>query len=221
MSNVGLKTSKAERAIFYKNIKNSPLAKVSFEFIASILLILVLFTFAIKPTIIAIQKVQNKIDELTNFDTGLKTKLDTLNKLIPIYQNNTSLISILNYSIPDQPDFTLFEKQLRYLLYKNNMKVMALTFSDFPIIKNTEKATDDPNSTPVNTDASMNLKDTNAIAYNLAVRGNYANAKSLLSQLQTLQRIVSVESVTISSESNQADDLIVGISGSIYYGKFK
>ena len=188
---------------FYRSFIKNPFATASTEFVATIILILFLFILAIRPTIITINNIQTKINELTAFNSSLETKITSLETLMPLINNQKSKIELLNKAIPDQVDFPNFEKQLRYLVQDSNLELSNLSFSKLPIISETKDESSD-----------------NTVSYTISVNGQYQNIKTFLSKLQNLLRISTIDSVTIQKPNNNVKETNVNmiIVAKIYFG---
>ncbi|PIP53076.1 hypothetical protein COX08_02950, partial [Candidatus Beckwithbacteria bacterium CG23_combo_of_CG06-09_8_20_14_all_34_8] len=66
-------TNKIVRARFYQSLGKDPLARISIDFVATVIFIVVLFIVAIRPTFVTINKIQNSIDTLNTFNSSLLT----------------------------------------------------------------------------------------------------------------------------------------------------
>jgi len=204
-------TNKIVRARFYQSLGKDPLARISIDFVATVIFIVVLFIVAIRPTFVTINKIQNSIDTLNTFNSSLLTKIESLKKLTILYQNNKQKFDLLDIAIPEQSDFSLLEKQVRYLINQNNFEVLSLTYSQIPLIGSAEDIAS-------NNSGEQDIKDTNIIAINLAASGNYESIKNFISQLQTLNRLVTIQNFTISQSMTSGGELNFALSAVVYYG---
>jgi len=204
-------TNKIVRARFYQSLGKDPLGRISIDFIATVIFIVVLFIVAIRPTFVTINKIQNSIDTLNTFNSSLLTKIESLKKLTILYQNNKQKFDLLDIAIPEQPDFSLLEKQIRYLVNQNDFEVLSLTYSQIPLIGSVENIA-------LNSSGEQDIKDTNIITINLAASGNYESIKNFISQLQNLNRLVTIQNFTISQSMTSGDELNFALSAVVYYG---
>lgn len=216
--------NKINREDFYKKIVKNPLANVSAEFVGTIILILVLFVTAIQPTIVTIKSLQTKINELNDFNKGLETKISTLKTFLPQIQNYKYKIDLLSEVIPDGPQFPKLEKQIRYLVQRNQLSLVSLSFSGFPLITDGQEiktiSEEDKTTSKDNKEKTENKE--NSFNFDLSLRGNYNNLKSFLSQIRNLVRICKVDSISISGSKGSSLDqeLTLVLKAEAYYKDF-
>ncbi len=199
-----------QRDRFYKSLSKDPIAKVSTEFLATVAFIILLFLFAIRPTIVTVKKLQVSIDTLETFNSSLLTKIDSLKKLTALYQNNKQQFDLLDIAIPKDTQFSLFEKQLRYLVFKNQFDVLSLTFSEVPLLKGSQ--------IELNKNLDDTDKETHTITFNFAASGSYEQIKNFISQLETLNRLITINSFTINQSSINDEQLNFAITATVYFG---
>jgi len=213
MTDIAEPVNRVERERFYNSLAKDPMARLSLELIVTVIFILFLFIIAIKPTIVTITEIQTNLENLQTFNGKLTTKIKTLKKLSAIFQDNQQRFALLDTAIPPQPEFTLFEKQLRYLIIANNFDILSLSFSRVPLLESALTEQDEP----VNTKDKKGENDlSDKINVNLAANGSYESIKNFISQLQTLNRLVTINSFTISQTSD--DNLNFAINATTYYG---
>lgn len=202
-----------EKEKFYQKLQNDPMAHVSLEFVATIIFIIALFLIGIKPTVITIKQIEANLEQLQTFNVSLETKINSLKDLTSIYQTNKQKFDLLAVAIPETTQFPLFEKQLRYLIKQNQLSLLSLTFSKIPLIKdNKEKELTAPSQDNDDDESE------NSLTFNLAASGSYETIKNFVSQLQNLNRLVTIKNFTISQSSSSVDQLNFTVSGTIYYG---
>jgi type IV pilus assembly PilO-like protein len=206
-----------KRDSFYKRLKKNPLAYASADFLSSVLLIVFLFIAAIRPTILAIKKIQLKNEEMITFNTSLLSKISTLEKLTPQYQRNMQFIDLVHQAVPNKHDFPVFEKQIRFLIQKNRLEPLAVSFSQFPLIK-PEYDLSEPKKTSSRKER-IRAELTNNITFSATVQGSYADIKSFLTQIQNLIRITKIGTVSIerSKQTDTAEQLVLTVRGNAYF----
>ncbi|NMB56528.1 type 4a pilus biogenesis protein PilO [Candidatus Beckwithbacteria bacterium] len=182
---------------YYEKRKKNPFAKASFSFLAAIFLILILFATAIKPTTATIKELQIKQEEFETLNQSLEKKAKNLKSVFEKYQeyDGQSVTKLAEQAIPNDSQFPEFEKQIRYLILKNNLTFTSIAFSKFPIINK-----DEFNGT---------------IDVNLSAEGNYQNLKLFINDLQTLIRISNIDSIKF--ETSKVDILKLSLKFKIYY----
>ena len=89
--------------------------------------------------------------------------------------------------------------------------MLSLTYSQIPLIGSAQDIA-------LNSSGEQDIKDTNIIAINLAASGNYESIKNFISQLQTLNRLVTIQNFTISQSMTSGGELNFALSAVVYYG---
>jgi len=208
-------TIQIQKDRFYNAISNDPIARVSLEFIATVIFIIVLFALAIRPTITTINTIHSNLEKLQTYNSNLLTKIESLKTLTTLYQNNKQKFDMLDETIPAQAQFPLFEKQLRFLVTQNELSILNLTFSEVPLIADSSTINDDKDK---KLEQQLPEDDYEKLTFNLAATGDYEKIKNFVSQLQTLNRLVTIQTFTISQASNKEGRLNFTISGAVYFG---
>lgn len=207
-----------ERFQFYHSLKTNPLASASASFIATVFLIIVLFVVAIKPTVSIITSLRNQIVDLESANSKLEKKISSLNVVVPEYRKLGNEIELINTALPNSHNFPTLEKQIRYLVTKNDLALSSLYMSGFPVVGNTDQLLQNKNAaSDINTALGENLQ-IMFITINLNLSGDYTVIKSFVNDLQKLLRVTTIDQLTIKSlKKSRGSDVEVNLKGNVYY----
>ena len=159
--------------------------------------------FAINPTITTIIQLDKQLDESQFVYEQLTTKINNLSSLQEQYATLTPALSVLYNAIPETAQVPTAIGQVQQLAATNNITIISLTTSPVSI-------SDPKQPEGVKTHASF--------TFSLEATGTYANMIAFTSQLTTIDRIVTIESLSFFKDA-QRDQLILGITGREYYKK--
>lgn len=201
---------------WYEQFQRNSVAQASASLIASCLLIVGLFIFAIRPSFVTITNLQVQIEEMETLNTQLKAKLSLLKKLYPQYKKLEPLIPKVDQVLPTQHKFSTYETQLRVLVNSYNLKLSALSFTEFPLAGAVEAGLASGSGTPAKA-AMTQASETSSITVSLNLEGEYTQIKRFLSALQTLVRITRLEKIQLIASNGAVAPMNLTLKGVIYY----
>lgn len=177
--------------------KKRPDLKVYLEMLLSIITVVVLIVFAIKPTVITIAGLFTKISALTQTSKELDTKIRNLEVAQSIYNANQQNITLLTEAVPDTPNVGPFALQVRGAINKESLS----TINIFVDKVNLGQATD-----------SGKLKVTTSVS------GNFASILSYIKDLEFLRRPTFIEKLDlVSIVSDKTKTINLTTLGSVPY----
>ncbi|NMC35542.1 hypothetical protein GYA49_00695 [Candidatus Beckwithbacteria bacterium] len=198
----------------YEKYRNNPFAQASLDFVLSVILVIALFLFAVKPTIITISQLQDKIEEFDTLNKSLVTKINTIQSLNASYETMSQTISLADQALPDDHNFLLFEQQLRYFIQRNDLLVSSLSFSEFPLFDQTE-IDEDPSKTESKKQQLPN--GVKAISINLNAQGSYEGIKKFINDLEQHIRIAHIDTAVLQT-GKQSSQLSLNLRCTVYFG---
>ena len=95
----------------------------------SILLVLILFLAAIRPTILKIGEIQNQIKDVRNTKNDLDSKLKVLTKLDQQYRDYELIIPVFQDSIPSKVDTAALTANISEIAKVNNLMLQSIQYS--------------------------------------------------------------------------------------------
>jgi hypothetical protein len=172
---------------YIKIIKESPEKKRSYIFFAfSILVMIVLVVFAIRPTILTITRINKEIKEKTTVNSLLGTKIDTLTELDKQYTTSKKELNNLELIFPADGNFSLFMSNIDAIVARNGFALVSINFDRYK-----------------GDSFSASTKVLVPTAVRLSIKGRDSNLINLLKDLEALPMYPVVESVSFSTQRDR------------------
>lgn len=143
--------------------------------------------FAIKPTIQTILYLQREIVDKKAVNTQMDDKINALIEAQAILENIQSKTEVITSAVPTNPQAVDIARQLKNLVQTTQASLSAIQIASVPILV----------ETPVTALPSSVVKHT-AIPITVSIDGPYAVLASFMSELLTMQRIVTIDSISFS-----------------------
>jgi Tfp pilus assembly protein PilO len=161
---------------YYRN----PVASVSLELILTIVLVLSLTFFAIKPTLTTMGKLSKEITEKEEVVEKLEQKIIALNTAQNEYYAWEDKLSLLDSAFPSADNSLTDVKTIERLAYENDVVLTSLSLPSFPEFK--DKAKLEVYNQPLS----------------LTVEGDYVSIKNFVGSLIDNRRVLVINSITFS-----------------------
>ena len=156
--------------------------------------------FAINPTISTIVKLRREINDSRFVEKKLSEKINNLSNLSSEYQNIQKDLPFVLDAIPDKPEAPTLVAQIQSIA--NDYSVVISKFDVASINLITQ-------------DASKS----SSFAFEITGQGDYENLQKFSSDLINIQRIISVDSLSITEDTQTDQNLEINIKGSAYFKK--
>ncbi len=187
-----------------------PATQISLTVVLSLFIVAIFLVFALGPTAVAITTLQRTITESRDTLSQLEAKIASLEQVTTRLETLKPLLPTLNLSIPNT-SATLgpLTQSLEGLAAQTGVELQSESVGPTLLYSR------------ILSPFTPNKKQT-VIALPLTMRvvGNYPNVSSFLSQVLSMERIIAIDLVTITRETNsQSGNTIVALtmSGSAYY----
>ncbi len=158
--------------------------------------------FAINPTLSTIAKLQKELADDKFVDQRLQEKINNLLTLQKKYQLIQADIPVVLTSVPKDPQLPLLLGQIQSIAKKSNIALNNL--QTFQV-------------EAVNPEASQ--KNYSSFSFSISLQGNYNDLTKFLSDLVNMQRVITIDTVSINKGSEQTPALSVDILGKAYFKK--
>jgi Tfp pilus assembly protein PilO len=179
---------KINTAEYVKTIKESSEKKQSYVFFGfSILVVIVLIVFAIRPTVTTITRINKEIEEKERVNTLLENKITTLNELDKQYAPNKEAFDDLEMIFPPGDNFSLLLANIELVTTRNGHKLSSVSFDRYN-----------------GKDYDITTKALEPYTMAFSARGREENILSFLSELEDLPMYPVIESFSYSTKT--ADD---------------
>lgn len=143
--------------------------------------------FAINPTLSTIAKLRKEIKDNEFVNSQLEKKITDLNKLKILYSNLQNDLPIVFESLPKKADVPTLIAKIQSLALNNNLKITKIQNFDVEIVKSKKEK-----------DAQYTS------AFSITGDGTYEGISQFVSNLTNMQRIISINTLSIkrSQENN-------------------
>jgi len=180
---------------YLKQEKNQEYFAIILTFGASIFFALL----AINPTLSTIAKLKKEIADSKFVEQKLSQKINSLSSLSQQYLTVQDDIIYVLDAIPEKTEAPTLIAQVQSIA--KNSSVNITTIETSPINLNNQQS-------------GLNSE----FNFNIAAEGSYEDIQTFLSNLTTMQRVISVDSISITKgDTNQ--NLQLGLRGTAYYKK--
>jgi len=191
-----------------------PAVSVSLTLVLSLLVMAVFIAFALRPTLVSITSLKKTIAESQKTSQTLKTKVKNLQAASAQYETIVSMLPKLNASVPNKGvDYSGFVKAVEAMADQTGVMLDSESLGASILFSRL--------STPFfhdKTHSAIELK------FQIGTTGSYPQLQSFLNQLLQWERILMLESFSISPTNvrgNASDatkaNLKLEISGNAYY----
>lgn len=165
--------------------------------------------YAIRPTIQTILYLRREIKDKTKVNQQMEEKIAALIEAQATYQTVEIDLPLLTHALPNNPNIILLVSSLRTLAGESQASLSGVQVADIPILAtetpvSTESAevSDELEQPPKPTVVAGKNK-TIEIPISVTLSGTYPTVKSFLEGLLNFRRIVSIESVSFASGTNE------------------
>ena len=156
--------------------------------------------FAINPTISTIVKLRREINDSRFVEKKLSEKINNLSNLSSEYQNIQKDLPFVLDAIPDKPEAPTLVAQIQSIAQESSVVISKFDVSSINLTAQ---------------DASMS----SSFAFEITGQGDYENLQKFSSDLINIQRIISVNSLSITEDTQTDQNLEINIKGSAYFKK--
>lgn len=156
--------------------------------------------FAINPTLSTIAKLKKELSDTRFVDEQLAEKISNLSSLQEKYSIIERDIPIVLAAIPKNPQVPLLIGQMQTVAKDADVKIISLQSFEVDI-----------------PDSSNNQKKYSAFSFSIIVQGNYENLNNFISTLSGMERVISLDTLSITRQGNQPGILELDIKGMAYF----
>ncbi len=174
--------------------------KVYSGIVLSILTVAFFGFFAIRPTLVTIGGLLKEIKDRKEVVAEMDRKIDNLEKAQANYSRIRNDLWLIEESLPFDPDLPILIKQVESLARLSSVLVESIRFDK------------------TNLQGEIETEKGEAAGFSMTVVGSYENLKNFLNSLDTLRRIISVESFGFTSRiEEETQVLVLTVSARAHY----
>lgn len=156
--------------------------------------------FAISPTLSTIANLNKQLSDSKFVDQELQSKINNLYLLQQTYGQLTPDMPYVLDSFPKNPQVPLLIAQLQSLAQSTNVAITGLQTFEIEI----------PNS-------SVNTKEYYAFSFSISANGSYESISKFIDSMIKMQRIVSINILSLSRNSGEGPPTQLNFKGTAYF----
>ncbi|MCL5433167.1 MAG: type 4a pilus biogenesis protein PilO [Patescibacteria group bacterium] len=156
--------------------------------------------FAISPTLSTISNLKRQLADNQLVDQKLTEKINNLASLQQKYSLMTDDIPVILSAIPQNPMIPILTGQIQAIADNSNVSIKRLQVSSVEISNSKKEA--------------INYYSFN---FSLDIRGTYDNIKNFLSVLTDFDRIITIDTLSLSKDSLNENDLQLNLKAKAYF----
>ena len=156
--------------------------------------------FAINPTLSTIAHLRREVLDSKSVEKKLSDKISNLSSLSQEYQDIQRDIPYILDAVPNQPESLILTAQIQSIAQSS-----AITISNIEI-------------SPMSLDV-LESTSSSSLIFDLSAEGSYENIKKFVLSLIDMQRIVSVDTISVSKADIENDKVELNIKGYSYFKK--
>lgn len=187
-----------------------PAIQTSLTLVLSVFVMAVFIIFALRPTIVSIVTLKKTIAESKKTLTQLDTKVVNLQKASEVLETINPLLPVLNTSIPNSGAmYSPLSTTIEALSIQSGAKLESESLGPTLLFSRIVS--------PFTPNKKQNVV---AMPFTVRVVGSYLSVSGFLTKLLSMERILLVESVTVTKETgakNSEASVALSVSGSAYY----
>jgi len=154
--------------------------------------------FAINPTLSTIAKLKREIADSRFVEQQLTEKISNLSRLSTQYQNIQQDLPFILDAIPQRPEAPTLVAQIQSIAQESSVGISKLDVA--PIKLATQ-------------DASIS----SSFVFELTGQGDYDGLQKFIQDLSDMQRLVSVDSISITKDTSSGVGLELNLKGSAFF----
>lgn len=177
------------------DIKNK--RTVQFAYLTFTIIALIFFgIFAINPTLSTIAKLQKELSDNQFVDEQLQRKISNLSTLQSSYANIQNDLSVIDSAIPTNPQAPILIAQIQSIASSSNIAILSAQVL------------------PVELGKQNSSQKYGSFSFTILGQGSQDNISQFISALSTMQRIISLDQITVTKKDDGTGNFQVSIRGS-------
>lgn len=158
--------------------------------------------FAINPTLSTIAKLKKELADNRFVDQKLQEKINNLSVLQQKYNLIQADVPVVLASVPQGPEVPLLLGQMQSIAKNSNITFDSLQSFQVEAVS-----------------SSTNQNKYSSFSFSASLQGSYNDVIKFLSSFVNMQRVISIDTLSINKKGDQAGTLQVDILGKAYFKK--
>lgn len=196
-----------------------PDIKAYLEIILSLVTVIILGVFAIKPTLTTIAELNAEVQQKEQTDATLDQKISSLSTAQQNLNNNQSTLVLLDTAVPTSPMLQDYIKQLEALAIQNGVTIQNLQVDQVALVGTPIAISPAQEQTPEEATASAIPAGASEIFLIISISGAYPNLAGFLENIEDHRRPITIDSITSNSLDSETEGSTIQltITGKIPY----
>lgn len=163
--------------------------------------------FALKPTIVTIASLLKEQQSKKQIDRELQTKINALASAQTNYSLMENSLPLVDDALPAEPSLSQIVYQLEILVQQEGLTITSLAFEPVTLV-----------GEPKEKRVAKKVPGPNTLSFSLSLTGNFENLTRLVSSLEKLRRIVTIDSLTFTQRRGEEEKIMgLNLSGKVYF----
>ena len=192
MAPLNYKSSLGRYRRFLQTVQNRPLLGASLFLVMSLVLVIVLLVAALRPTLITIAGLTGEINQQKDIAEKLNQKITAISAAQQLLARNSEKLLLLDQALPLQAQTGPWTAALARVASESGIQVENLAITDVSIKQASPEA---------------------EMKFSITAAGPYIGLKQFLQILESLRRLITIESVSFSQPTTPGDPLRLNIIG--------
>lgn len=186
---------------YIKIIKESPEKRKAYIFFGvTLIVVIALIVFAIRPTILTITKISKEIKEKQRVNTALEQKITVLSSLDKEYTEHKDGFNSLELIFPDDGNYSLLLSNIESIVSRNGYLLIGINFDEYK-----------------NENYDMTARYLMPWSLRVTIKGKVINLINLLKDIEALPMYPVIESVSYTSQVDKEGLTSFSINIRVYH----
>ncbi len=163
--------------------------------------------FALKPTIVTIASLVKEQQSKKQIDRELQTKINALASAQANYTLMENSLPLVDDALPAEPSLSQIVYQLEILVQQEGLTITSLAFEPVTLV-----------GEPKEQRVAKKVPGPSTLSFSFSLTGNFENLTRLVSSLEQLRRIVTIDSLTFTQRTSEEGQVMsLNLSGKVYF----
>jgi hypothetical protein len=193
-------------------VREQPLLRAGVWTALSLLLVIVMITMALKPTLVVIAGLLGQIRQNKEIITKLDDKIVKIQLASSELDKISTRLPVLDEALPTNPDWDKWSRQIFDIASSSGVQLVSVSVGPVPISGTWESAKGEIINLP---------SGVNGLSFTVSATGNYEKLKGMVVAMENTRRLNILSNVQFSSVKNKTGglDLSVYIRGVAVYAQ--
>lgn len=194
---------------YLQSIQNQPLLGPGLWTVFSLLLLVGVLVFALRPTLITISGLIGQIEQRKIVSEALDRKIYSIQKATDEFTTIEPRLNLLDEALPENPNWELLTRKLEVIATESGIRLEKIQFKNVVIASSA--ALTKPSEATTNLPAN-----TSAVEFSISGKGEYKDLKIMTDRIEKMRRILVLSSIDMSrDDKGELNIIVIGEAGFI------